>query len=170
MCMNKMHMMKYSKSKTQSVVIFLAYITVVVVRIWKDLILKDSTFILTGYSFYSITIIGIILVRYAPTGKNTRFHQELQRNWVIAPKISGHLQRKSAIALKFQRMLQNFGANRARANFSDTVSSCEAWANEACVARSSSWLWSISVECIGSLEFRNATWLVQKWLATKHGS
>ena len=37
------------------------------------------------------------MMHSVPTGKNTRFHQELQRNLVIVPKISAHLLGKSAI-------------------------------------------------------------------------
>ena len=40
-----------------------------------------------------------------PTGKNTQFHQELQRYLVITPKISVHLRRKSEIYISALCML-----------------------------------------------------------------
>ena len=42
-----------------------------------------------------------------PTGKNTRFHPELQRNLVIVPKILAHLQSKSAIYISALNMSRN---------------------------------------------------------------
>ena len=41
-----------------------------------------------------------------PTGINTQFHQGLQRNLVIAPKISAHLRRKPAIYISALYMLR----------------------------------------------------------------